>query len=251
MVRLEHHETPDGRVAVVLLDRHEKRNALTPDMLENIRACADHVHAEEDHPGALVLGGVGDVFCAGFDLSLCQEDPLILPALLTRLSETARALRHLPIPVVAAAQGGAIAGGCALLCGADFVITNRDARLGYPVVRIGVSPAVSSTLLQPAIGHAHCRERLLDPALIDGEEALRIGLASECLAKPDAVLPRALELATDLASKQRHALAATKRWLNELDGSENAAQLDGALNASLAITSGDEQRTMLESVWRG
>jgi len=253
MIRVEHIPVAaaDPRtVAVVTIDRRDKRNALTPSLLENIVGVAKLVHAGQGKAHAVVLAGAGPTFCAGFDLALCKDDPLAMPDLLTRLSQAVRALRNLTVPVVAAVQRGAIAGGCALLAGCDFVIADADARLGYPVVRLGVSPAVSSTTLRIAIGDGHTRERLLDPELISGAEALRIGLAHECVPTPDEVLPRAIELATDLAKKPHHAVVATKRWINELDGSNDASLHGAALQASLAIAGGEEERQRLQAIWK-
>lgn len=253
MIRVEHLpvDGDDRRtVAVVTIDRQEKRNALTPSLLENIAGVAALVHAGEGKAHAIVLAGAGPTFCSGFDLALCKADPMMMADLLTRLSRAVRALRNCTVPVVAAAQRAAIAGGCALLAGCDFVITDADAKLGYPVVRLGVSPAVSSTTLRLAIGQGHARERLLDPELITGVEAARIGLASECVDSPEDVLPRAIELATTLARKPHHALVATKRWLNEIDGSTNSALHDAALSASLALAGGEEEQLRLKALWK-
>lgn len=249
MVTLTHIETNAGVIAEMVLDRREKRNALTPDMLENIRIGAERIHEESSRPGALLLAAEGDVFCAGFDLSLCMGDPLAMADLLTRLARAAQALRRLPIPVVVAAKGAAIAGGCALIAGADFVITNGEARLGYPVVRLGVSPAVSAPLLRCAVGGGHCRERLLDPGLIDGREALRIGLAAECVDEPEQVRPRARALAEQLAALPASAMAETKHWQNEIDGSVDKMLQQRALQASLSLAGGEEERTLLAALW--
>lgn len=253
MIRVEHIPV-DGddlrTVAIVTIDRQEKRNALTPDLLENIVNVARLVHSGEGKAHAIVLAGAGPTFCSGFDLSMCKDDALVMPDLLTRLSHAVRALRNLTVPVVAAAQRGAIAGGCALLAGCDFVITDANAKLGYPVVRLGVSPAVSSTTLRLAIGDGRTRERLLDPGLISGTEAARIGLAHECVETPEEVLPRAIELATKLARKPHHAMVATKRWLNEIDGSDDTSYHDAALQASLAIAGGEEERLRLKAIWK-
>ncbi len=238
------------RLALVLLDRREKKNALTPDMLENIREAADTIHEERKQPGALVLAGEGDVFCAGFDLSLCRDDDLASSALLTRLSHAVRTLRRMPIPVVVAAHGAAIAGGCALLGGGDVVVTNTEAKLGYPVVRLGVSPAVTAPFLTLGFGHGRARERLLDPELISGGEARRIGLAHECVEGREDVRERALEIATSLGAKPRFAVASTKRWMAEIEGVEVDDAIDSALAASLELAGGDEERTRLAAMWR-
>lgn len=251
MIRVEHHPTPGGGIALVLVDRREKKNALTPDMLENLRAAIERVHEERGDTRVLLLAGEGGAFCSGFDLSLCRTDPLAMSDLLTRLSRAIRAMRSLPVPVVIAAHTAAIAGGCALLTGADFVVTDAAAQIGYPVVRLGVSPAVSGPTLALAVGSGHARERMLDPALFDGREAVRIGLAHEVVERPEDVRPRAMEVARALAAKPPDAVAATKWWFGELEGADRDGALERALAASLAIAGGPEERARLEALWKG
>lgn len=247
MIRLERPSAAPG-VALLVIDRPDKRNALTPDMLRNLVDGAARAHAE--HAGALVLAGEGAVFCAGFDMSLCRHDSGAMAQLLTALSGAIRALRGLPIPVVCAAQGGAVAGGCALLTGCDIVVTDDGAKLGYPVVRLGISPAINTPTLRMALTDGATRERALSPELISGADAVRLGLAHERVTAPEQVRPRALEIAAALAAKPRHALAATKRWLNELDGSNDSDILDRALGASLALAGGAEERARLAALWK-
>ncbi|MCW5777070.1 MAG: enoyl-CoA hydratase/isomerase family protein [Phycisphaeraceae bacterium] len=246
MVRLD----ADGAIASITLDRPDRRNALTPDMLDEVPSL---VRRAEQAARVIVLRGEGQVFCAGFDLSLCRDDPTgeTMKSLLRGLSMAVRSLRRSRLPVVAAGHAAAIAGGCALLGGADFVITNDEARLGYPVLRLGVSPAVSAPFLRAGVGDAACRERLLDTGLISGGEAARIGLAWRSLARPEAVAPAAMELAERLAYKSAPALAATKAWLNEIDGTGAAHWPDRALDASLGLAGGAEERAMLPAAWGG
>ncbi len=236
---------PLGDVAVIRLDRPEKRNALTPKMLASLRGAVDRASSAR----AIVLSGVGDVFCAGFDLSLCRDDEVALTNLLEGLSRAIRSLRTAPCPVVVSAHGAAIAGGCALLGGADFVITNTAAKLGYPVLRLGISPAVSYPTLAAAIGHGPARARLLDPHLISGEAAMRIGLVHECVESPAACEARAIALAHNLAEKPPHALAYTKRWLDTLADLDNDAAYEAALAASLACVGSPEQQERLAAMW--
>jgi enoyl-CoA hydratase/carnithine racemase len=151
--------------------------------------------------------------------------------------------------VVIAAHGAAIAGGCALLGGGDFVITDTHAKLGYPVTRLGISPAVSSPFLRQMVGDGPARARLLDSELIDGTAACAIGLAHECLDNADAVVPRAMDLARALAAKPSGGLRETKRWLNHLDGSCDGETIHGALHASLGLVGGAEERTFLNKMW--
>lgn len=249
MLRLHRHTDPRfAPVVEIILDRPEKRNALTAPMLT---ALADHARELDADPSCRVvlLRGEGPVFCAGFDLALCLEDPDQLARMLTALSHAARTLRRLTKPVVIAAHGGAIAGGCALLGGADLVITNTAAKLGYPVVKLGISPAVTAPLLNHSITGRAVRERLLDPELITGERALALGLVDRCVDTIDDVLPRAQIDAAKLAEKPPRAMAVTRAWLSEIEGSDLDAHLDMALASSLSLVNSAEQRELLAAAF--
>ena len=244
MIRVESEQRDGVEIAGVIFDRPDKRNALTPDILAH---AADAIEECETTCRAVVLAGEGPVFSAGFDLALALETPdgSIMRELLDGLSTLIRAMRRSPLPVVVAAHGAALAGGCALLGGADLVVSDPDAKLGYPVVRIGVSPAVSAPFLRNGVGDGRCRSRLLDPGLIDGTRAREIGLVHELAPTPEEVIERARAAAYDLGSKPAEAVASTKGWLNEIDGSSRDPVAEWALEASLALVGGDEERTML------
>jgi enoyl-CoA hydratase/carnithine racemase len=198
---------------------------------------------------AILLEGEGAAFCSGFDLSLCRENSDALDALLTGLAGVIRVMRRCEIPIVIAAHGAAIAGGCALLAGADVVITHHDSKIGYPVVRLGISPAVSAATFRLAVGDGKARERMLDTALMSGWDAFRAGLAHECLEDAGKVRDRALAIAEQLAAKPRHGLIATKKWLGEIDGSFGPDSAR-ALDASLALVGTPEERERLAALWK-
>jgi enoyl-CoA hydratase/carnithine racemase len=240
------HSTPHGDILELSLARPDKRNALTPDMMIALR---DQIASCKIRSvRVLLLSGQGPAFCAGFDLSLCKDHPdgSVMRALLSGLHDCIAALRALDIPIVIAAHGSAIAGGCALLGGGDIILTNAQAKIGYPVPRLGVSPAVSAPFLRDLTNDGNARARLLENTLIDGRTALRLGLAHECLDTLEAVHPRALAIATDLAAKPAAALAATKGWLAEIAPISHAER---GLHASLALTGGEEERRLLPKAW--
>jgi enoyl-CoA hydratase/carnithine racemase len=112
---------------------------------------------------------------------------------------------------------------------------------------LGISPGVSAPFLSGAVGSGRARERLLDPSLVSGREAVRIGLAHE-LVERDAVAGRAVEIAGDLAAKPATGIEATKRLLNELDSA--MAHAGRALETSLSLAGGDEEQRLLPQVWR-
>jgi len=241
------HCTGGDRIATVALDRPDKRNAMTPGMLDELQSCLDQL---PDDLRALVLVGNGKVFCAGFDLKLCAADPegSTMRALLTALSSIVGTLRAKPFPVVLGVHGAAAAGGCALLGGADIVIANRDAKLGYPVVRIGVSPAVSAPYMMASITPGAVRNRLVDTQLIDATHAHRIGLVHRLVENAEEVRAEALRIAGVLDSKPMPGLRATKAWLNEISAPMTEQAAEG-LAASLALTGSDEERTRLAALW--
>lgn len=227
------------------LDRADRRNALTPEMFGVLFERVREVAAGSAQ--ALVLAGEGSVFCGGFDLKLCLEQPGTIEKLLRLLAAFLGELQGISKPVVLAAHGAAIAGGCAMLAAADFVVTNETAKIGYPVVPLGVSPAVSAASLRQAVGDGWCRERMLDPGLISGREAGRIGLAHEVVAKAEDVRRRAVEVARMLGEKPPGAFAATKAWVREV--SEISGVSTKALAASLSIAGKAEERERLAKMF--
>lgn len=265
------HAHDDRGVLELALARPDRRNALTPEGLAELaRIVGDQL---PEYARCILLHGHGKAFCAGFDLDLCRDHPdgSMMRTLLTGLAKAILALRTARAPVVMAAHGAAVAGGCALLGGADFIVANRAAKFGYPVVRLGISPAVSAPFIRRSLADGHTRERALDTQLIDAIEAHRIGLVHELVATPDDVLPRARAIAHELAAKPPHALAATRAWMAAID--EHAGLFERTphapptihaphlpipdpraknalgLEASLALTGGEEERRLLAALW--
>ena len=278
--------TDDARIRTITFNRPERRNALTPEMLDRLAHALDlgqpgqgggHLAHKGDATnksqtgqtpalpepiGCVLVQGEGKVFCAGFDLSLCKDSPdgSVMRSLLTTLDKAAKAMRACPVPVVVACQGAAIAGGCALVAASDIAIADRNARLGYPVVLLGISPAVSAPTLIPRIGPGSARSRMLDPGLLPGEQALQTGLVHELVEQATDVPLRAKEVAAAIASKPARAMAATKHWLNTLEQSDPPLQRsdrdhpdletgsDG-LAVSLNLTGSVEEQNLLGAYW--
>jgi enoyl-CoA hydratase/carnithine racemase len=237
----------DGPVSVVTLARPQKRNALTPALLAELVAVLERAHTGGAR--AIVLAGAGPVFCSGFDMKLVHAEAGALPALLAGLSACVRWMRACPAAVVIAAHGGAVAGGCALLAGGDVVITDGRARLGYPVVRLGISPAVTVPGLLGMAGPGPTRERTLDPELVDGRRALELGLVHRCVDEPGEALPAALEVARGLAMKPEPAFGATKALLASLGLGADA--FGRGLEVSLGLAGSIDQRARVAALWTG
>jgi enoyl-CoA hydratase/carnithine racemase len=152
------------------------------------------------------------------------------------------------MPIIAAVEGPALAGGCALLSACDFVVVAEGALLGYPVHRIGVSPAVTTPTLLAAIGSGAARSLLFAGELLDAKRSVEIGLATRTAAAGEA-RRHARALAEALATKGHAAMRATKRWLNELDGTDRDDAFDRAAAVSVEVSEGEEARAMLAAFW--
>lgn len=212
--------------ATITLNDPAKRNAMGLAMFDALDAAFDRIAARDDVQVVLINGN-GPALCAGFDLSTAVEQPALLETYILRLSALIRTIRRLPQVVVAAAHGAAIAGGCAMITACDFVVVERGVKIGYPVHRIGLSPAVSAPTLMTTIGCGAARELMMSGRIITGDEAHRLGLAWQVYDGEERTADAARELCQLLSRHGPHALRVTKRWLNELDGSLEDARFDG------------------------
>lgn len=247
-IRTERNTLKGRTLGEIVLNRPDKRNALTPEMLRALHHAATTLIADETIQ-TIVIRSEGETFCSGFDLTLCQQQPGTLETLLTLLSRTITTLRAAPKPVVIGVQGAAVAGAAALLVAADLVIADTNAKFGYPVVRLGISPAVSAPSLIDAIGTGHARARLLNPELIDAHRAHALGWVHTLVHIPEDVQPRAQTEAAHLADKPPHAYAVTKAWLNTITEPLND-HANTALQTSLNLAESPEQQQLLAKALR-
>jgi methylglutaconyl-CoA hydratase len=233
-----------GSIATVTLNRPEKRNALSPELIEALGAAVTEVEARDD-VRVMILAGVGKSFCAGMDLHGVLDDPAAMAGMLQGLSRVARRIRRLPIPTIARVQGAAVGGGCGLMVVPDFALTHEEAKVGYPEVDLAVCPAVVAPWLVKKIGAGRARAILLRGGTMSGREGYEAGLATHLVPR-DELDGSAIELAESLARGGRHAMAVTKRWLNELDGSMEDAVLVRAAELSAEVIAGAEAQERLK-----
>jgi len=204
----------DG-VADVRLNRPDKRNALDHAMFDGIFAAADQV-ANDASVRVVVLSGVGKAFCAGLDTSLLSqmagERTTESGAFRNLRVDAPRAVRvwtELSVPVIAAVHGVAVGGGIQLALGADFRIVAPDAQLGALELRWGIIPDMCGTQLLPRIvGPDQAKLLMMTARTISGEDALRIGLATQVADDPYGA---AHELARELTLRNPDGLTAIKR----------------------------------------
>jgi len=234
-------------VATLTLNRPDARNALSIDLLDALSNRLDEV-AQADNVNAVILAGAGRAFCAGMDLKAVLDEPGAPAQLLTRIANVTLKLRALPMPTIARVNRAAIGGGCGLMCVCDFAVTHDDAKIGYPEVDLGVCPAVVAPWLVRKVGAGVARRVLLAGGTMSGTRAHELGLVTS-LAPSDSLDEEVRNLAERIASGGPCALRATKEWLNELDGSTLAEQVNrGALISTEVVTS-DEARASLSKAF--
>ena len=176
----------DG-VRTITLNRPERRNAMTPEMQEELIAAMEEAAASDCR--VVVFAGAGEAFCAGLDLSALQEmndkaggREHTADARRGGLARLFRTLYELPKPTIAVVHGAAMAGGTGLATMCDFTLAVPAAKFGYTEVRIGFVPALVSAFLVLQIGEKVARDLLLTARLFTREEALRLGLVNEVVA---------------------------------------------------------------------
>ncbi len=194
-------------VAIVILQRPEKRNALSIDLRVEI-ADAFGALGDDDGVGAIVLTGAGPAFCSGMDVTQFGGDRPHKERLVETSVACFDAVGNCPKPVVAAVNGPALAGGFALALLCDLRLASEEATFGFPELPRGIPPsyAAARAALPPQIA----AELTLTGRLLDAFGALKAGIVS-AVHGAEELMPRALELAGRVASGPRGAVAATKR----------------------------------------
>ena len=238
----------DGGVATITLNRPDKRNAISYELIDDLLAALDEV--ANSSALVLILTGAGRAFCSGMDLDNLKaltgrstEQGLKDSETMARLF---RALYDFPKPTIAAVNGAAIAGGCGLATLCDFTLAVPDAKFGYTEVRIGFVPAIVSTFLLRQIGEKHARDLLLTGRIIGADEAQGMGLINE-IVPPERLLARARELAAQLMENSPASLACTKRLLSDHARRELDAQIQSAVRENAAIRSTPDFREGVSS----
>ena len=216
-------------------------------LIKNMHEKLDEVEANKTMQ-AFMLCGEGQSFCAGMDLKGVIDTPVEMKEMLSLLSDATLRIRNLPVPTIAVVQGAAVGGGCGLMIVCDFSFTHPKAKIGYPEVDIGVCPAVVAPWLIKKIGAGKARAMLLAGGTISGEQSLQAGLATH-LCELEKLPSAANEFAINLCRGGKHAMAITKKWLNELDDSQNELILKKASQLSSEVISGEEAQNRLRPLY--
>ena len=203
-------EKKSPKITVVTLNRPERRNALTIELLMELTAAIKTAETEADQR-VLILRGAGFAFCTGLDLK--AKGPVRATA--EMVAKTLISLSQTRLITIAAVHGAAVAGGAGIMSACDFVVAAKGTKIGYPEVRRGLVAGLVMTFLRRQVGERHLRELLLGSELIDAERAREIGLVNHVVAENE-LMTKAQKIADSALQAAPGALAQTKRLIEEL-----------------------------------
>jgi enoyl-CoA hydratase/carnithine racemase len=250
-VKIENH------IAEVTLNRPDKMNAVSPDLIEDLIAAGHAVNREDVR--AVVLSGNGRAFCAGIDVSGfggdLQSDPekAIMPrthGTSNKYQKVAMIWHELPMPVIAAVHGVCFGAGFQIALGADIRIAHPDTRFSIMEIKWGLVPDMGGLVLMPPLMRADVvRELTYTARQFTAAEAQQFGVLTRVENDPKAT---ALDMAKTIAGKSPSAVRAAKRLFNLVDENQSAeilleesreqAQLIGAKDQIEAVRANLEKR---------
>ena len=206
-------ERPSDGVAVLTLDNPDQRNAMSDQMTASWASAVDELAADRS-VRVVVVTGEGSAFCSGGNTSWIASEPdATVDELRNRMLPFYRAwlsIRRLEVPTIAAINGPAIGAGMCLALACDLRYAARGARMGLPFVKLGMHAGMAATYLLPeVVGPAAARDLLLTGRLVEGEEALGLGLVSRVI-EPASFLGEVLEAAAGIAATAPIATKLTK-----------------------------------------
>jgi enoyl-CoA hydratase len=209
-------DTPAPHVLRVTLNRPEIANAFNTQMMRDLLSLWQELATSEELPRCIVLTGAGDrAFCAGADLK--ERNTLSEAQWMAQhviIEEQFKALIECPVPVIAAANGHAFAGGLEMLLACDFAYAVKAARFALTEVTLGLMPGAGGTQTLPrAVGERRAKEIILTGKPFEAAQALEWGVVNS-LYEPDALVPAAIETATRIANNAPIAVKEARRSIH-------------------------------------
>ena len=232
-------EKQSPQITVVTLNRPERRNSLTIELLNELVASIK-VASDQADERVLILRGAGAAFCTGLDLKEAADRKKahmtaeLIAKALTTLAETR-------LVTIAAVHGAAVAGGAGIMSACDFVVAAEKTKIGYPEVRRGLVAGLVMTFLRRQAGERNMRELVLGGELIDAERARGIGLVNRVVAA-DQLMIEAQKFADSVLQGAPSAIVQTKRLIEELWSTSVKEDVDLALKHHMRARESAEAR---------
>jgi enoyl-CoA hydratase/carnithine racemase len=221
------------KTAYLMLNRPDALNGINHEMIDDLAAIIEDIQSDT-YVKTVVITGAGRAFSVGADVDVLTHGFNDYPSLenfLRRLNRVLNDLETLGVPVIAAVNGVARAGGFELMLACDFVVASADARIGDNHTQFGVMPGGGATQRAPRkLGVQKAKELIFSAKWLQGQEVVDYGIALKVV--PDAELSRAVEeLADQFRDKSRPCLAAVKRAIH--DGQQ--LSIEDAINLEIEV----------------
>jgi methylglutaconyl-CoA hydratase len=232
-------EKQSAQITVVTLNRPERRNSLTIELLNELVAA---INTASDQPDSrvLILRGAGEAFCTGLDLKEAADQSKA-HATAEMVAKTLITIAETRLVTIAAVHGAAVAGGAGIMSACDFVVAAEKTKIGYPEVRRGLVAGLVMTFLRRQVRERHLRELVLGGELFDAERAREIGLVNRVVPR-DQLMNEAQKFADSVLQGAPNAIAQTKRLIEELWASSVKEDVDLALKHHLQARESAEAR---------
>ena len=237
-----------NNTAIITLNRSEKRNALHPDLVKDLKIKLKEFESDEDVK-SIIITGEGNTFCAGADLEYLQkisgnsaienyEDSKSLAEMFLMIYE-------FPKPTIAAINGAAIAGGCGLASACDFIIAHPEkSKFGYPEVKIGFIPAIVSIFLIKKVGEGLAKQLMLEGELISGKRAYEMGFVNYLA---ENAFEESLILAERLNKNSIESMRLTKQMINNISNLSVKQAVNHCINLNAISRSSEDFIKGIES----
>src|SRR3989440_5907778 len=206
-------EKKTPQITIITLNRPERRNALSIELLSELIATIK-LASDETRERILILRGAGAAFCTGLDLKEAQ-DQTKAHATADLVARVLGALSEARPVTIAAVHGAAVAGGAGIMSACDYVVAAERTKIGYPETRRGLVAGLFMTFLRRPFRGRGIPEVLVGAGLIDAKRALEIGLINRVV-PADEVMNEALKFADSVLQGAPGALTQTKRLVDEL-----------------------------------
>ena len=232
-------EKQSPQITVLTLNRPERRNSLTIELLNELIS-AIKVASDQPDERVLILRGAGAAFCTGLDLK-AAADQSKAHATAEMVAKTLIALAETRLVTIAAVHGAAVAGGAGIMSACDFVVAAHKTKIGYPEVRRGLVAGLVMTFLRRQVRERHLRELVLGGELIDAARALEIGLVNRVVPAAE-IMNEAQKFADSVLQGAPNAIAQTKRLVEELWATSVKQDVDLALKHHMQARESAEAR---------
>jgi methylglutaconyl-CoA hydratase len=238
----------DQGIARITLNRPEKRNALSPELIDTLKGSLERA-ARDESARVVLLSGAGKDFCSGLDLAELDRgaEAGVLDHIDSARSLAAvfLAMREHPRPIVAAVRGRALAGGCGLATACDLILADESAQFGYPEVKIGFVPATVMALLRRSVSEKRAFELIATGEIIAASEAQIFGLINHVYSEED-FDARVDAYVAGLASKSASAVSLGKNLLYHMDGMTFETALEAGIHGNAMARMTEDARRGIE-----